>query len=319
MDLSIIIVNWRSARDLETCLRSLASQAIPFSHEIWVIDNASYDGSDRMLAEKFPHVRFIQSDRNLGFAAANNRVAREAAGDCLLFLNPDTELRDQALRRLCLALQTNPEAGVAGPRLLNTDGSLQASCVQALPTLWNSLLDAEVLRRRFPRSSLWGNRVLFEPVAAPAPVGMVSGACLLTRRDLFQRLGGFSEEFFMYYEDADYCRRVRDAGSQVFYVPQAVVVHHGGNSSRQQVSRFAAVTMVESCAKYLRQHSGATTVIFFRLGLILCSSLRLLALAGLAAARFLTGQGPGSLASGAKWRFVLEWSLWPKSQTPKSP
>src|SRR5687767_7938076 len=154
MDLSIIIVNWNSREYLQTCVRAVLARTRLTSFEIIVVDCGSFDGCDRMLRECYPNVRFIQLDANIGFARANNRAAREAKGKTLLFLNPDTEVTYSALDRLYEAIQALPAAGAVGCRLLNANGSVQTSCIQATPTILNQLLNCEFLRRHTPASRL---------------------------------------------------------------------------------------------------------------------------------------------------------------------
>src|ERR1017187_2294182 len=151
MDLSVIIINWNSRDYLRECLISVIGGTGDLTCEILVIDNASHDGAAQMVAAEFPRVTYIQSDRNLGFSGGNNHAARQATGDFLLFLNPDTVVEGDTLVKLVGALRRQPDAGIAGARLLNSDRTLQTSCVQAFPTVVNQFLDCEWLRRRFPR------------------------------------------------------------------------------------------------------------------------------------------------------------------------
>src|SRR5450432_96179 len=161
MDLSIIIVNWNSVDFLRGCLVSICQPPQSISLEVIVVDNASYDGCDSMLAREFPRVRFIQSHENIGFARACNLGHQHSAGRILLFLNPDTKIVGNALADLVSGLDSLPDAGAIGCKLLNADGTLQKSCIQSFPTILNQCLDSEALRSRFPRSRLWGMAPLF--------------------------------------------------------------------------------------------------------------------------------------------------------------
>ena len=305
-DLSVIIVNWRSVGFLGPCLDSLAQGAGGLALEVHVVDNASNDGCGEMLAARYPAVRFTQSAVNLGFSGANNLAARSASGRRLLFLNPDTVVHGQAVRLLWDAMEADPLAGAAGGRLFNTDGSLQKSCVQAFPTLLNTLFDSDLLRRWFPRSRLWGIRALLEPGSEPREVDMVSGAGLMTPRDLFAQLGGFSEDYFMYYEDAGYCRRVHKAGRRVLHAPQARITHHGGGSTRQQDARIASVVYADSCRTYFRKNHGMVQAAMFRAGLGVVACIRLVLLGLGRAAR---PRSARLAASWTNWRSILRWSL----------
>ena len=304
---SIVIVNWNSCRYVRECLAALRAHC-RCAHEVIVVDSGSFDGCDAMLAREFPAARYVQSAANIGFAAANNLGARAAMGALLLFLNPDTEVVGAAVERLVQVLAEHPAAGLAGARLLNTDGSLQTSCIQSFPTVLNQLLDAEWLRRRFPRSRLWGVAPLHDPSTQPAAVEVVSGACILIRRAVFEALGGFDQRFFMYSEDLDLCHRTRRAGWQCLYVPDAVIVHHGGGSSSAGRSSFSVVMMRESVCRLLRFHRGAGVALAYRLALGAAAIVRLPLTSIVAVARRLRGR-PNAAASLRKWFAILRWSL----------
>ena len=231
MDISIIIVNWNSRDYLRKCLDSVPAGIKGLEFEIVVIDSASFDGCAQMLRKHYPEVRFIQSDRNLGFARANNAAFLASTGNCVLFLNPDTELRGLAINLMREQLLALPDAGVVGCKLLNSDGTVQTSCIKSFPTLLNQFLDAELLRKLFPRSRLWGMSALLDNSDASAEVEVVSGACMMLRRLDFERIGMFTTDYFMYSEDVDLCLKSRKAGLKNYCVLSAVVVHHGGGSS----------------------------------------------------------------------------------------
>src|SRR3990172_4683046 len=257
MDLSIIIVNWNSAKYLRPCLASIYKHTRGLTFEIIVVDNASYDGSADIVRDEYPDVIFIQSERNLGFARANNLGYRQSSGSALLFLNPDTELVNDALARMVTYLNSSATVGAVGCRLLNSDLSLQTSCIQAFPTLWNQLLDAELLRRILPAWKLWGMSALSHYNGKPLEVEVVSGACIMVNRAVFEAVGPFSEEYFMYADDVDLCYLIKTAGYSVQYVGDATVIHHGGKSSAsREESQFAAVMQRESRARFFRKRRG---------------------------------------------------------------
>ena len=175
MDLSIIIVTWRSVEYFRACIHSIYRETRSLAIEIIVVDNASNDGSEAIIKDEFSQVKFFQSHENLGFARANNLGYAHSSGEILLFLNPDTEIHTDVLAGMVGHLRSNPEVGVVGARLLNTDGSLQTSCVQAYPTILNQVLDSEALRRLSPTSSLWGTKALFSGNEKPIDVDAISG------------------------------------------------------------------------------------------------------------------------------------------------
>jgi hypothetical protein len=307
-ELSVIIVNWNSRDFLRRCLTSLNAHCRGVSLEVVVVDGGSFDGCGAMLAREFPSVIFIQSDKNIGFAKANNLGARRASGRCLLFLNPDTEFFEDSIRVLMGQLRTLPQAGAVGCKLLNSDRSLQVSCVQAFPTVCNQVLNSEFLRRQFPNWKIWGIAVLFANPPRPAVIQVISGACILTRRDIFEAVGGFTEQYFMYGEDADLCFKIARAGHHVYYAPQTSIVHHSGSSSRQAQNNFSNVMMRESIYRFLKLNHGKTTAAAYRIAMSVLSLFRLpLIIVLLPISRGkLVRHGTGSLR---KWFSILRWGL----------
>jgi len=310
VELSIIIVNWRSAAFLEQCLRTVFRETKDFSFEIIVVDNASFDGSEEIVQQEFPQVRYIQSNCNLGFSKANNLAYEESRGKYVLFLNPDTEIRDGAIQKLVDCFEANPKAWIVGPKLLNSDGSVQTSCVQSFPTILNQTFDAEILRRLFPHSSLWGVRSLYQDGKGPAEVDVISGASLMVRREAFEKAGCFSSEYFMYAEDVDLCFKVHAAGWKVLYLGDTVVVHHGGQSSSKKAeTNFAAIMNRESLYIFFSTRRGRLYATAFRATTCAVAALRLLLL-GTAVALSLGRYDKGSLLCAAsKWRSVFRWAI----------
>jgi GT2 family glycosyltransferase len=307
MDVSIIIINWNSKGYLKECLKTLPAGVGDLNHEIIVIDNGSYDGTAEMLASDFPHVRFVQGQQNLGFAAGNNRAAKEARGELLLFLNPDTESRPRAIKELTHALRSCPGAGIAGARLFNSDLSLQTSCVQAFPTILNCLLDCEFLRRIFPKSSLWGIAALFKNSDKPSAVETVSGACLMIKREVFDSVGGFDEHYFMYTEDRDLCFKVHLKGFACLHVPTSTVVHHGGGSSRTAPRTISVVRMRESIYRFMRLRRNRFAAGLFRFSQAAAAVIRIPLIGIWSLVNYSTSNS--RIASLKKWASILLWSL----------
>ena len=306
MTLSILIVNWRSKDYLRRCLDSIQSTCAGLSPQIVVVDGGSFDGCGEMLAAEFPHVIFIQSPENIGFGRCNNLGFEQVTGEAVLLLNPDTELKRGAVDALLLQLERLPAAGMLGARLLNTDGTLQTSCVQSLPTPLNQALDSELLRRLFPNSSLWGTAGAFSS-REPVEVEAISGACILMRSEAFSKVGCFSPEYFMYGEDMDLCAKIRRRGLKVFHVPSAEVLHHSGGSSAGSFSEFSAIVMRESVCRFIRQNQGYLATLRYR-GLMALSALVRIVL--LALVIILSGTlGPNPRRrSLRKWIAILGWS-----------
>jgi GT2 family glycosyltransferase len=309
-DLSIVIVNWNSCALLRNCLQSVYEGAGHLNCEVIVVDNASYDGSEAMVEAAFPQTRFVQSTENLGFAAANNLGAECSHGRNLLFLNPDTRIVGGALTALVSALESSPHAGIVGARLLNSDFSLQASCVQAFPSIWNQVLDAEVLRSRFPKSALWGTRALFEDNPRPVAVDLVSGACLMIKRTAFEAIGKFTPGYFMYSEDVDLCYKARSAGWKTYYAGNATVIHLGGQSSRvKEQNNFAAIMLRESLRIFLSARRGSLHGSLYQFSMTLTAACRIALLATLFCVAWGRRRRDALRTSLAKWLSVFRWSI----------
>jgi hypothetical protein len=309
MDLSIIIVNWNSAEFVRKCIASIKREGCELQYEVIVIDGASFDGCGEMLMREFPDVRFIQCPTNVGFARANNIGFKAATGEFLLLINPDTEIKGPAIKLLHDAVRHLRDPGVLGVKLLNTDGSVQTSCLQAFPTILNQLLDAEAFRRVFPRSSLWGMAALFAAGESPIEVDVISGACMFISRHVFEDIGEFSEEYFMYSEDVDLCYKARQAGRHNYFLPYATVIHFGGGSSQKSTSLLVDVMMRESRLHYFLKFRGRLYAGLYRAAMATSAVVRLLLMTGLLPFRVIGGNHQGLAGSIRKWRHIFCWSI----------
>jgi N-acetylglucosaminyl-diphospho-decaprenol L-rhamnosyltransferase len=310
MTISILIVNWKSKDFVRQCIRSIDSDTSIPQPQIVVVDGGSFDGCREMLEQEFPTVEFVQSYENLGFGGSNNLGFSRVTGEAVLLLNPDTEIRLGSLQVMLEELERVPKAGLIGPRLLNSDGSLQKSCVQALPTPINQFLDSEFLRRMFPDSRLWGNGLAFRS-NGPTNVEAVSGACMLLRRSTFQTVGGFDSQYFMYGEDMDLCRKIQSVGLNVVHLPSVAVVHHGGGSTSGEVSNLSVQMMRESIYRFIRSHQGFLAAAAYRILMAVSASLRIMLLAPAMLIRRDTKRIQ-------KWVTVLRWSFSRGSQGKSS-
>jgi GT2 family glycosyltransferase len=309
MDLSIIFVNWNSTAFLRECLKSICARPPVLSMEIIVVDNDSPDNGIHAIKREFPDTRIIESKVNLGFAGANNLGYRNSSGEFLLFLNPDTEVLDGSIETLMETVKTIPEAGIVGCKLLNTDGSIQTSCIQMFPTILNQVLDIEALKVRWPACPLWNISPLFSKSTSPASVEVISGACMMVRRDVFEKAGLFSEDYFMYAEDLELCYKVRGLGLKNYYVGSAEVVHHGGKSSSQKpVSQWSTTMKMNSVEKFCSRTKGRLYSFFYRASIGTAAMVRLLMICLL---RPLGSMGLNGLSLGnawAKWCAILGWA-----------
>jgi GT2 family glycosyltransferase len=231
---SILVVSYNTRRLTLDCLRSVAAETT-LPHEVIVLDNASPDGSAAAVAAAFPGLRLIASAENHGFAKANNLAAREARGEYLLLLNPDTLVLDRAVDRLVAFAEATPAAGIWGGRTLGPDGRLNPMSVFGDQTLWSLFCRATGLALAFPGSALL-NPELYGGWQRDSEreVDAVQGSFLLIRRDLWDRLGGFDLSFVMYGEEADLCRRARALGARPRMTPSATILHYEGQSSARR-------------------------------------------------------------------------------------
>jgi hypothetical protein len=216
---------------------------------------------------------------------------------------------DRAIERLYAAFLGLDRPGAVGCRLLNTDGTLQTSCVQPLPTVLNQLLDAEALRKWFPKAELWGTAALSGDRSAPAEVEAVSGACIMIRRQVFEKVGGFDPAFFMYGEDLHLCFKTRQAAHHNYHVGAAVIIHHGGGSSRKTHSDFSTVMTRESVSRLLLKSRGKFYSQWYRAALTGAAVCRLLLLIAFSPAYFMQTKMCEWKSSFGKWMAVLRWGV----------
>jgi len=310
VNLSIIIVNWNSAEFTKNCIQSIRETTQHFTYEIIVVDNASRDDSCCVLAQAFPDMRLLRSERNLGFAGANNLGAAHATGEKLLFLNPDTIVLGNAIEIMVSRLDAMTAFGAVGCRLLNGDGTLQTTAVQPFPTVLNQVLALDWLKQRFPRLPLWGMRALYsESPVDLAEVEVVSGACLMTRRDVFEKVGQFSSDYFMYAEESDLCCKIKHAGWKTGYAADAEIVHFGGQSTKKNSDWSADVVMRASVFKFLRKFRGKMYGWAYRIALLASATVRMTLLAPLVVVRRTLANGDDFLYTFRKWRRIGAWAL----------
>ena len=259
-DVSAILVNYNAGRELEIALRSIADE---FSGERWeavVIDNASSDGSAAAVANLSDHLRVVRNAENGGFARGVNQGLSMTSGSLVLIMNPDCRLVPGGFAALRRELERSDSYAIAGPRILNPDGTVQGSA-RGDPNMFTGLFGrTTVLRRALPDLAVSRRNVVSDSVgqngSSSVTVDWLSGACMLARRVVLQSVGGFDERYFLYWEDADLCRRLRARGYQVRYVPTATAIHRVGHSSRG-VREAAIRAFHESAYLYYATHVAA--------------------------------------------------------------
>lgn len=261
---SIIIVNYNAADVLPACLDSLKAQPPTLPSEVWVVDNASTDGSVALLRDRYAWVRLIASERNLGFAGANNLAAGRAEGDYLLLLNPDTVAPAGAVAALAQFAEANPQAAAVGPRLINADGSGQRSAWRGYPGLAMALSDALYLWKApgLPLARL--SEYQTGELTQPREVDHLLGACLLIRRAAWDKVGGLDDRFFLFLEETDWCFRARQQGWRVMYNPEVRITHLGEHSMNQNPQRNLP-EFYRSYCRFYRKHAGTAR---WQLGLL---------------------------------------------------
>jgi GT2 family glycosyltransferase len=230
---TIVIVNWKTPKLLAGALRSILADPQSDGFEIFVVDNNSGDGSVEMLRHDFPTVLTIANRDNVGFGRACNQVIPDATGEYVLLLNPDTVVMDRAISKMADHLDTHPECGAVGPRMCNPDGTLQLACRRSFPDPAAAFYRLTYLSRIFPNNPRFARYNLTH--ADPnqeLDVDALSGACMMLRNSTIKQIGLLDEDIFMYGEDIDWCWRVKEAGLAVRYIPDAVIYHYHGASSR---------------------------------------------------------------------------------------
>ncbi len=260
MRLSIIIVNWNTCQLLDRCLNTLqtelqAQNLFEKDSEVFVIDNASQDGSAQMVSQKHNWVHLIKNQKNTGFAHANNQALKQVKGNYILLLNPDTEIYPGAIKHLIDFIESHPQAGIVAPQLINTDGSIQASC-RAFPSFLGLFCELIGISRIMPQGSKarsykmldWGHNDVRQ-------VDQPEGACLLIKRDVFSQIGLFDEAYFMLFEEVDWCYRAKQAGWEIWFTPEARVLHHLGQAIKQIKTKMILSSHRGMYRYWLKHHS----------------------------------------------------------------
>jgi GT2 family glycosyltransferase len=269
MDLSIIIVNWNTKDLLLQCLDSLYQGAKGSEKEIFVVDNSSSDGSGALVRKRFPEINLIENPVNWGFAKANNQALSLSKGRYLLLLNPDTQVKDQAIERMLSFMSAHLEAGLVGAQLLNANGSKQNS-IANFPSLATELLNKSLLRWLFPEK-FPGKETDY---AGPVEVDSVIGACMLVRREAVDQVGFLDEEYFLFLEETDWCYRIKKAGWKIYHIPQAEVLHFQGKSAETEKGK-ARIEYYRSRYHFFRKNKGRLQSSILFIGLIIKLSVEL--------------------------------------------
>ncbi|GIK61329.1 MAG: glycosyltransferase [Ignavibacteriota bacterium] len=234
MDLSVIIVNYNVKEFLQNLLHSIEKASANLSKEIIVVDNASDDGSVEVIREKFPYVNLIENKINVGFGKANNQGLAIAKGKYILFINPDCIVSEDTLDKMISFFGGHSDCALAGCKILNSDGTLQLACRRSFPGPWTSFTKVTGLSNLFPKSRIFARyNLTYLDENKTYEVDAVSGSFMMMRKTVYDNVGGFDEQFFMYGEDLDLCYRIQKAGHKVFYVHSTQVIHYKGESTKR--------------------------------------------------------------------------------------
>jgi GT2 family glycosyltransferase len=304
LQLSVVIISYNTIDFTADCLRSIYREAIDKSFEVIVLDNASTDGSATTIAELFPQVRLIKSNQNHGFANGNNIATAEARGEWILLLNPDTVVKNHAIDILLQFARKHPEASIFGGRTLFADGTLNPASCWARPTFWSIICNAVGLAGLFPGSKL------FDPESmgdwrrdTVREVDIVTGCFFLLRKQDWQALGGFNEDYFMYAEEADLCLRAAQRGRKCLICPDAQIIHYGGASEKIHSDKM--VRLFRAKSKLFRMHWSPIAATFGILTLDLWALVRLL---GYSLSRLVTNSNEEQLETWRRvWKNRKEW------------
>ena len=232
LKLSVIIVNYNVKHLLEQCLHSVLKAALDLDVEVWVVDNASTDDSKNYLSPKFPEVKFVWNEANVGFSKANNQALSDTSGEYILFLNPDTVLPEDTFKKCISFFETHENCGALGVRMVDGSGRYLKESKRGFPSPWVSLCKMLQLHRLFPQSARFAK--YYEghlPEMQSNRVDILSGAFMMLSRKALHEVKGFDERFFMYGEDIDLSYRIQQAGFLNYYLPEITIVHYKGKST----------------------------------------------------------------------------------------
>ena len=256
VDISIVIVNWKVRPLLEKCLNAIIADTVDFNTEIFVIDNDSRDGSPEMIMAEYPQVTMIALPSNRGFAAANNLGLKQAQGKYLVLLNPDTEVQPGFFKTIIRYLEANPDIGILGPKILNSDFSLQPS-VRRFPDLTSQLLTLLKLQNIWPNNRVFDHYFAVDfDYSQEQIVDQIMGAAIVIRREAFEKIGLLDQRFFIWFEEVDYCQRAKKKGIVIKYLPTATVLHHGGSSFAKQETFKNQLVFSSSLFHYFLKHQA---------------------------------------------------------------
>ncbi len=268
MDLSIIIISWNVADDLQACLESIyQTSAKSLEVEVIVVDSASSDHTVEMTQTQFPQVNLIVQNENAGFTRGNNMGLKAAQGRHLFLLNPDTLVLGNALEVMVNYLDQHPDVGIVGPYTFNTDGTTQ-STRRRFPTVALAFFESTWLQSFAPQALLDEYYVNDKPLLSTVDVDWVQGSALILRREVYEQIGGLDTDYVMFSEELDFCKRAKLMGWRVVFLCTAQIIHHGGKSTQQVVAN-KHIYFQESKLRYFNTYHGTRVAFILRLFLLM--------------------------------------------------
>jgi len=263
LDLSIITVNYNVKEFLQNLIHSIHKAAGSLSYEIIIVDNASSDGSVDFISDKFPEVKLISNNENLGFGKANNQGLKIAEGKFILLINPDAIVSEDTFTKMISFFETHPSVGLAGCKILNPDGTLQLACRRSFPGPWTSFCKVTGLSSLFPNSGLFARyNLTYKDENESYEVDAISGSFMMMRKEVYENTGGFDEDYFMYGEDLDLCYRIQQAGYQVYYVHETQIIHYKGESTRRS-SLDETKFFYDAMHLFVKKHLSSSLLVQF--------------------------------------------------------
>ena len=274
LDLSIIIISWNTQSHLVDCLSSFGENQGKYGQEIIVVDNGSSDGSPETVEKEFPQVKLIRNEENLGFARANNIGIHKSMGRYICLINSDMVILEDCINNLVEFMEENPNVGMAGPRILNPDRTLQPSC-RHLPSIWNNLCQTIGLNYIFPKFACFSEPLMkYWAHDTERKVDVLSGCFWMVRREAIDDVGLLDEDFFIYGEDIDWCKRFHKQGWDVVFYPGADAIHFHGASSSNDPVRFY-LEMQKADLHYWRKHHGRLGQLTYRMIILVRQLVRI--------------------------------------------
>jgi GT2 family glycosyltransferase/lipopolysaccharide/colanic/teichoic acid biosynthesis glycosyltransferase len=267
--ISVVIVNYNVKEYLEQSLLSIKRALDGISHEIIVVDNASVDGSVAFILQRFPNIRLIELNENLGFGKGNNIALQQVSGEFVVLINPDTIVQEDTFIKLVQFFEANPQAAGATCKIINPDGSFSIDCRHSIPTPMMAFWKVTGLSKLFPNSKIFSKyNLTYLDENEIYPIPAISGSFMMFRKEVLDKVGYFDERFFMYCEDIDLCHRVNEAGYKIYYVPTTQIIHYKGESTKKDNLDYI-VTFNKSLYQFFLKYYAKSHIFLFRWIIIL--------------------------------------------------